>query len=241
MTKQEAKAITEIIKKLEALVKAKEEYRERLIENLKNEIDFDIDDIRDCIIAHTLRDDSFGGYNTPTATTFETNLIRDVRSAIKSPEPEDTNDLIRHLKTVKKRGEKAEKQAKPQSEPHDTKIPMEPKKRKSHLSKVTAIAAFLESKPNAKSPEVERATGIDESDVRHIWGPIRKALKNGKSNILTGSKNNGTIDAEDKSASCQICRVPLSQSFECKFCNEIIVGECKTCHYTNQHPEEATP
>jgi len=113
-------------------------------------------------------------------------------------------------------------------------------RRRSKLEKTSVITAYLQNYPWAKSSDIEKATGIHESDVRHIWGPIKKALQE-KTFKSSGYKKNGKVEAMDISASCGICSAPLSQPFECSVCKEIIVGECKTCHYTNYHLEQASP
>ena len=114
-------------------------------------------------------------------------------------------------------------------------------RRKTYFEKFAQISAHLDANPTAKSREIHEATGIHESDVRRIWGPIKKALKEGKRPRPTGSKHNGRTEQVDESASCQICGAPLRESFECVLCENIIRGECKTCHYTNTHPKDAIP
>jgi len=115
------------------------------------------------------------------------------------------------------------------------------RKRKSKKEKMVAIALHLEKRPNDTSEQVEKATGINASDVRRLWKPIKKAQKEGKRVKSVGKKHNGKIEAVDETASCKTCQIPLSYSFECIICNDIIKGECKTCHFTNEHPEEAEP
>jgi hypothetical protein len=104
--------------------------------------------------------------------------------------------------------------------------------------KIALIADELGKNPNATSAEIEKVTGIDKSGVRQLWRPIKKMNQRGK---LRGYKAEGKTDGEDTSASCSICRVPLSKPFECSLCKEIISGECKDCHYTNTHPNDAVP
>jgi hypothetical protein len=113
--------------------------------------------------------------------------------------------------------------------------------RKTKYEKTAAIAKYLEAKPTAPSNEIGKDLGIDPSDVRRLWKPIKKAMKEGKSALPSGYKNNGSSEAIDESASCKYCRDPLSSSFECEICKDIIVGECKTCHFTQLHPEYAVP
>jgi hypothetical protein len=113
--------------------------------------------------------------------------------------------------------------------------------RMSKAQKLVAITAVLQNRPNATSGEVENTTGIHASDVRRLWGPIKKAMREGRRPKRVGYKNRGHTDAVDESTSCKICNMPLAQSFECRTCNDIIVGECKTCHYTNTHPDDAEP
>lgn len=115
------------------------------------------------------------------------------------------------------------------------------KQRKSKAEKIASIAAHLNAQPYAKSKDIEEATGIHESDVRRLWTPIKRAMRKGKKYKPAGSKNKGKIEAEDKSASCRICSAPLSETFHCDLCKERIIGECKTCHYTNTHPNDAIP
>lgn len=115
------------------------------------------------------------------------------------------------------------------------------KTRKTKFQKIAAIAKYLEARPTAFSKEVGKATGIDDSDVRHLWGPIKMALKEGKSPLPDGYKYEGRTEAIDLSASCKYCQEPLRSSFQCDECGEIIVGECKTCHFTQSHPEKAVP
>lgn len=113
--------------------------------------------------------------------------------------------------------------------------------RKTKYEKIAAIAKYLQAKPNATSKVIGEAIGIDDSDVRHLWRPIKKAMKEGKSALPSGYKNDGRIDGVDESAACKYCRVPLGTSFECSECADIITGECKTCHFTQTHPDLATP
>lgn len=115
------------------------------------------------------------------------------------------------------------------------------KKRKTKFEKIAAIAEYLQAKPTATSKEVGKATGIDASDVRRLWGPIKKALNEGKSPLPNGYKYDGRTEAIDLSASCKYCQEPLDSSFECNECREIIIGECKTCHFTQSHPDKAVP
>lgn len=114
-------------------------------------------------------------------------------------------------------------------------------RRKTRFQKTAAIAKYLEARPTSSSKEVGKATGIDDSDVRHLWGPIKRAVKEGKSPLPDGYKYEGRTEAVDLSASCKYCREPLVSSFECNECRGIIVGECKTCHFTQSHPEKAVP
>jgi len=113
------------------------------------------------------------------------------------------------------------------------------KKRKTLVVKRALIAAHYHKNPLAFSGEISEATGIDASDVRRIGKPIREVMQAGKMDKPTADKNTG--EAIDKKASCSICRMPLLDPFECSMCNDIIVGECKTCHYTNTHSDDAIP
>lgn len=112
-------------------------------------------------------------------------------------------------------------------------------KPKSKSVKIALIAAYIKEHPEANSPEIAKSTGINGSDVRHLWKPIKQTLRKGKRDRPVTDKKTG--EAIDVSASCNICRMPLSKPFECKICKDIITGECKTCHYTNTHPDDATP
>jgi hypothetical protein len=111
-----------------------------------------------------------------------------------------------------------------------------PVKRKTKVEKTALIIDVLKSNPNAKSAEIELLTGIDESNVRKLWKGPKERMKAGK--VCRGQNK---TDIQDPSASCSICNDPLSGPFECEICKKIISGECKTCHYTNEHPEDAIP
>jgi hypothetical protein len=114
--------------------------------------------------------------------------------------------------------------------------------RKSKFAKTAAIAEHLHAHPTASSQEVSKATGIDASDVRRLWGPLKKALKEGKAAKPSGWRDaDGNIEAVDESASCGICHDPIREPFECESCKEVIRGECRTCHFTQTHPDEAMP
>ena len=118
----------------------------------------------------------------------------------------------------------------------------EPKLRKRRHEKIAAIAAFMEPRPHATSSQVADATGIPASEVRNLWGPIKKRLRKPKGDKPKGHKtDDGRIEAVDDSAICHTCEIPLGAPFECRECGQIIKGECKTCHYTNTHPEKAIP
>jgi len=112
--------------------------------------------------------------------------------------------------------------------------------RKSIEEKTGLIAAHLRKYPNATSSQIGAAIGVDQSDVRRLWGPIKEAMKNGSSR-RKGWKNKGVSDCVDESSYCHICKAPLSESMECEICATNIEGECKTCHFTNTHPDQATP
>lgn len=113
--------------------------------------------------------------------------------------------------------------------------------RMSKEQKIANISAYLLKNPYAKSSVVGKATEIDPSDVRHLWGPIKRMMQEGKKYKPTGTKQDGRIEAVDQSASCKICEAPLSESFHCTLCKEAIIGECRACHHTNSHPDTATP
>ena len=113
------------------------------------------------------------------------------------------------------------------------------KRRKSKAEKIGIIAAYYKENPGAKSSEIENSTGIDATDVRHLWGPIKQKLQEVKRTKPEIDKKTG--EPIDRSASCNICQVPLSDSFECNLCKKTIIGECKTCHFTNTHPADAFP
>ena len=113
--------------------------------------------------------------------------------------------------------------------------------RMSRFAKIAVIADFYHHKPNTTSFDVEEATGIDASDVRRLWGPIKQAVREAPRSKPRGHKNDGQVEATDPSASCDLCQAPLSSSFQCAVCRDTIVGECMTCHFTNKHPEQAVP
>jgi len=115
------------------------------------------------------------------------------------------------------------------------------KGRKTKAEKIARIAAHLQVAPHASSKDIGDAIGVDESDVRRLWKPIKQAMQEAKKYKAPGSKVDGKIKAEDESASCKICCAPLSGTFHCEHCKERIMGECKTCHYTNAHTDDATP
>ena len=113
--------------------------------------------------------------------------------------------------------------------------------RMSEEEKIAAIAAYLLVHPHSISEDVGKSTGINASEVRRLWGPIKDGMKVGKYGGVKGYKRKGIIISKDESASCQTCQAPISSSFECSICNAVIVSECKTCHFTNTHPKEAIP
>lgn len=114
--------------------------------------------------------------------------------------------------------------------------------RKTKEQKVAEISSYLLKNPYAVSKQVSGATGIHETAVRRLWRPIKRAMRGGKAPKTTGLKTtDGRLEAVDESALCRICRSPLVGSFWCDQCNESIVGECTTCHYTNNHPDIAVP
>jgi hypothetical protein len=116
------------------------------------------------------------------------------------------------------------------------------KRRLSRETKLALVAEHIRAHPNATSTQIAQATGIDAGDVRNIWGPIKKAFKEGKVSKPRGWKtNDGRTEAVASSTSCSICDAPLPGTWECKLCKEIIECECKTCHSTNRHPDEAEP
>jgi len=115
------------------------------------------------------------------------------------------------------------------------------KQRRSRIEKVAAIMAYMKNHPDDDSVDVGKATGIDPSDIRHLWGPTKKALRQKKRNRPHGKKTDGITDGVDESTSCGICGIPLSGTFECQVCKEVVTGECRTCHFTNTHPDRAVP
>ena len=116
------------------------------------------------------------------------------------------------------------------------------KPRKSMAEKMAVIASHLQANPNATGQEIADRTGIHPTDVSRIAKPMRKALKEGKRLPRRGWKrNDGQPEAVDEAISCQICNDPLEGAWECEVCDEIVKGECKTCHFTNTHPDKATP
>ena len=111
------------------------------------------------------------------------------------------------------------------------------KKRKTKNEKIALIVDYKDECPDATSVEIGSALGIHDSDVRRLSKAI---LKNAR-NIRRGAKNQGEMDVVDVAASCGICRDPIKESFYCDMCDDAIVGACKTCHFTNFHPDRATP
>jgi hypothetical protein len=167
----------------------------------------------------------------------------DVREAIicqtaETADPTKLDKVIYELKRIKEivKAEQGVDKQRPEK-PTEVDRP----KRRSRIEKVAAIATCLKGNPSLSSTDVEEATGIDATDVRHLWGPIKTALKEGKRTRRSGYKNDGKTEGIDESASCKICNNPLSTPLECDICKEIVKGECKTCHFTNTHPELAVP
>lgn len=103
------------------------------------------------------------------------------------------------------------------------------------------VVNYLKNNPEATSQEIGEALEVSDGRIRQIWGPIKKALREPKRKKDKGYKNQGELSGVDESASCKICRIPLSDSFWCETCKEAIQGECKTCHFTNEHPDLAVP
>jgi len=121
--------------------------------------------------------------------------------------------------------------------PYDKQQPANHRRRKSKSEKIALIVDAWEKNPNIKtSDEMGRATGLTAEQVRQVWGIVKTSKKAGKH-----YKGQSKTDVIDPSASCSICQIPLSGPFECENCKEIITGECKTCHYTNKHPNDAIP
>jgi hypothetical protein len=115
-------------------------------------------------------------------------------------------------------------------------------KRKTEYEKTALIARYLESNPAATSEEVGEATDINPAEVRRMWKPIKKSLEEGKRPKAFGWKTKaGDIEGYANSVECGICQTPISKSFQCELCHEIISNECKECHYTNTHREDAIP
>ncbi len=103
--------------------------------------------------------------------------------------------------------------------------------RKSKEEEIGLIAAQLRQNPNATSKEVSVATGIDASDIRRLWAPLKRANKAGKT---------GAVASETH---CSICdTVPVGVTgFACSECGVRISDECKMCHFTQHHPDKAIP
>ena len=138
--------------------------------------------------------------------------------------PADWYEVIHWVATVKKRIENKDEIT-----------------RKNKPEKIALIAAHLQAQPYATSPDIEKATGINEAEVRKLWKPIKKELRNPKRNKRSGWKDKGSTQAIDETAECSNCTTPKRPSFECNLCKEVITTECKECHYTNSHPEDAIP
>jgi hypothetical protein len=116
--------------------------------------------------------------------------------------------------------------------------------RKSKFTKIALIAEYLRLHPAALSREISAATGIHEADVRRLWGPIKKAQREGRYFRPRGPRDaHGQVRPTGKTASCHICGDPIREPFQCTECEgqPLILDECKTCHYTNTHPDKATP
>lgn len=116
MTDSKTQAIAAIIKKLEKLKKAKEEYWSDVTDHIIEEVLLDLVDVEDYIVEHSRPGDYLGGILLiPTgADAFTRDLMCDIQYAVKSPKRKDTNTLIRQLKIVEKRAEKA-REHKPES------------------------------------------------------------------------------------------------------------------------------
>lgn len=112
------------------------------------------------------------------------------------------------------------------------------KESKDDFQKIALISKYLKAKPYATSPEIAQATNINEAEVRRLWGPIKTSLRESKRYKPTVEEG---IEYIDDSKECNICQTPISTSWQCAICKEVIVGECKECHYTNSHPEDAIP
>jgi hypothetical protein len=105
------------------------------------------------------------------------------------------------------------------------------KERKNKFQKIAIIAKYLKANPGAESTEISTATGIDASDVRHLWPDIKKALKENRRTKPYGYKSKGKTEGISENSICKCCGAPLSDSFYCETCKETIKGACKECHY----------
>jgi hypothetical protein len=116
------------------------------------------------------------------------------------------------------------------------------RKRRSKAAWMVAIMGYMRNHPNATAGEVAKAIGGTPEIVRKYWGGVKKTLAELKREKPRGWRtDDGGIEAVDKSATCKTCQEPLIESFRCGLCEETIKGECKTCHFTNTHPDQATP
>lgn len=158
----------------------------------------------------------------------------------------EANHVCQHLIEDEKRGTPDEGVLSGEH-PESTEVkedlgPKQKSKRKSKKEKIIAIATCLDNMKKPTSKEVSEITGIDESDVRHLWGNIKKRMSEDRVRKPKGYREkNDKIEAVDESATCKICQMPLKSSFECGLCKKIITGECQVCHFTNTHPEQAIP
>ena len=70
---------------------------------LEDNPDIDLVDIENFIVESSSPHDDLGGYYFPPTGTFRNNLLRDIRYALKSEEPEDIERLIHHFRRVQRR------------------------------------------------------------------------------------------------------------------------------------------
>jgi len=107
------------------------------------------------------------------------------------------------------------------------------KPRLNYSEKAAIIIEALKKNPGANSTEISQITGIHRTSVSRI----RKNIPKGEKRRPLSEK----YDTSDPKASCQICNTPKASSFQCDICGQQIEDECRTCHFTNKHPHEATP
>jgi len=103
MEKTEIEKILEMIKRFEALKKAKKKYQTNRTRQLADAIALDLVDVEDCVVEYSRPEDGLGGNFFPPTGAFRQDLMCDVQYALKSPKPEDTNTLIQQFKKIRRR------------------------------------------------------------------------------------------------------------------------------------------